>query len=78
VKGDYKTTSSTTAMMAELGWPKLQHRCYDDKLVMIYRIRNNFIAISTAQYFHPLTLGGHDYGHRFHGGGVGCFHSGSQ
>jgi hypothetical protein len=66
VKGDYKTTSSTTAMMTDLGWPTLQHRRSNAKLVMVYRITHNLIAIPAAQYFHPLTLGGHGYGHRFH------------
>ena len=53
-------------MMADLGWPTLQHRRSNAKLVMVYRITHNLIAIPAAQYFHPLTLGGHGYGHRFH------------
>jgi len=68
VKEDYRTTSSTTAMMADLCWPTLQHRRSNAKLVMVYRITHNLIhvAIPAAQYFHPLTLGGHGYGYRFH------------
>jgi len=66
VKWEYRTTSSTTAMMADLGWPTLQHRRSNAKLVMVYRITHNLIAIPAAQYFHPLTLGGHGYGYRFH------------
>jgi hypothetical protein len=34
--------------------------------VIVYRITYNLIAIPAAQYFHPLTLGGYGYGHRFH------------
>ena len=47
-------------------WPTLQHRRSNAKLVMVYRITHNLIAIPAAQYFHPLTLGGHGYGYRFH------------
>jgi hypothetical protein len=53
-------------MMADLGWPRQQYRRSNAKLVMVYRITHNLIAIPAAQYFHHLTLGGHDYGHRFH------------
>jgi len=66
VKGDYSTTSSTTAMTADLGWPTLQHRRSNAKLMMVYTITHNLIAIPAAQYIHPLALGGHGYGYRFY------------
>jgi hypothetical protein len=56
VKGNYKTTSSTTAMMADLGWPTLQHRRSNAKLVMVYRITHSLIAIPAAQSSTPWHL----------------------
>ena len=66
VKGNYRTTSSTSKMISELGWPTLQQRRSNAKLVMVYRITHDLIDIPMAQFFHHLTLGGHGYGHRYH------------
>ncbi|MCW4309772.1 MAG: hypothetical protein N0E61_16330 [Candidatus Thiodiazotropha endolucinida] len=66
VKGDYKTTSSASQMITELGWPTLQQRRSSAKVVMVYRITHDLIDIPSARFFHHLTLGGHGYGHRFH------------
>ena len=66
VKGDYKTTSSTSKMLTDLGWPTLQQRRANAKLIMVYRITHDLIDIPAAHFFHHLTLGGHGYEHRFH------------
>ena len=65
VKGDYRQTSSTSQMLKDLGWPTLQQRRSDTKLLMVYRITQDLIDIPSDQFFHPLIRGGHGYGHRF-------------
>ena len=56
VKGDYKTTSSTSQMMRDLGWPTLQDRRVNAKLVMVYRIVNHLIEIPSSSFFRPTNL----------------------
>ena len=65
-KGDYKTSSSTTAMMADLSWQHYSITASMPSLWLSARITHNFIAIPAAQYFYLLTIGGHGYGHRFY------------
>ena len=36
VKGDYRTTSSVTQMLEELGWQDLQSRCRDLRLALLF------------------------------------------
>ena len=60
VHGDYKTTSSTSEMIAKLSWPSLQQRRQDARLVMLYRIGHNLVDIPAAMFLHrtaPLTRG---------------------
>ena len=56
VCGDYKTTSSPSQMIAELGWEPLQTRRANAKLVMIYRITYGLIDIPAPDFLHPSTL----------------------
>ena len=56
VCGDFKTTSSPSQMIAELGWEPLQTRRANAKLVMIYRIRYGLIDIQAPDFLHPSTL----------------------
>ena len=56
VCGDYKTTSSPSQMIAELGWEPLQTRRANDKLVVIYRIMYGLIDIPAPDSLHPSTL----------------------
>ena len=44
VTGDYRTTNSTSQMIQDLGWPSLQQRRQDAKLVMY---------IPASRYLHP-------------------------
>ena len=55
VKGDYKTTSSTSQMIHDLGWKTLQERRINAKLVMVYRIVHGHIDIP-ASFFRPASL----------------------
>jgi hypothetical protein len=55
VKGDYRTTSSTSQMISDLGWPTLQERRVNAKLVMVYRIVHHLIDIPPT-FFRPTNL----------------------
>lgn len=55
VKGDYHTTSSTSQMVANLGWQPLAERRSNAKLVMVYRITHFLIDIQPETFFHPTT-----------------------
>ena len=61
VKGGYHTTSSTSQMLAELGWSSLQHRRQQAKLLMMYRIVHGLIEIHLPQNLHyaSTTTRGH-------------------
>ena len=54
--GDYKTTSSTSWMITNLGWSSLQQRRIEARLVMMYRITHDLVDIPAAQYLHPATF----------------------
>ena len=56
VTGDYKTTSSTSQMITNLGWSSLQQRRIEARLVMMYRITHDLVDIPAAQYLHPATV----------------------
>ena len=56
VYGDYKTTSSPSQMIADLGWETLYHRRANAKLVMMYRITYGLIDIPGPAFLHPSTL----------------------
>ena len=45
VKGDYSRHSSVTQMMNDLNWRPLQLRRRDSRLVLLYKIINNLVAI---------------------------------
>jgi hypothetical protein len=64
VTGDYRTTSSVTRMLEALQWTELQQRRKRVNVIMLYRIVNHLVAISTEPYFIPrgvaLTTRGHD------------------
>ena len=56
MKGDYRTTSSTTQMIASLGWPTLQQRHTDSRLVLMYRIVHNLTDIPADLYLHSAAV----------------------
>ena len=55
IKGDYRTTSSTSQIIQDLGWQSLQQRRSDIKLAMVYRITHGLVDIPASAYFHPVT-----------------------
>jgi hypothetical protein len=56
VTGDYKTTSSTSNMIKELGWEPLQQRRKHTRTVMMYRIIYGLLDITATTYLHPSSL----------------------
>ncbi|MCG7874753.1 MAG: hypothetical protein JAY78_00305 [Candidatus Thiodiazotropha taylori] len=54
--GDYRTTSSPSQMLADLGWEPLYQRRINAKVVMVYRITYGLIDIPASTYLHPSTL----------------------
>ena len=53
VKSKYKRTESVTAMLNELGWHSLSKRREDARLILFYKIINNWIGlqeVSDAKY----------------------------
>jgi hypothetical protein len=45
IYSDYKRTSSVTAMMNELGWKPLNERRKKQRLVLLFKIVNDLVAI---------------------------------
>jgi len=62
VKGHYHTTSSTSQMISDLGWPSLLQRRQQAKLCMVYRIVHELIEIPLPQnlQFRSSTTRGHN------------------
>ena len=56
VTGDYHRTSSTSQMITSLGWPPLQQRRADAKLVLMYRTIHNLVDIPCSAYYHPAVM----------------------
>jgi hypothetical protein len=62
VTGNYHTTSSTSQMVADLGWQPLAERRSNAKLVMVFRITHGLVDIPAENFFHPTasTTRGHN------------------
>ena len=66
VKRDYSPLSSVTVMQDDPGWRTLEHRRFDFRLIMFFKIYHNIVAINLPAYInkpdrltrhmHPLTL----------------------
>ena len=56
VTGDYKTTSSTSQMITNLGWSSLQQRRIEARLVIMYCIIHDLVDIPAEQVLHPATV----------------------
>ena len=56
VTGDYRTTSSPSQMIADLGWEPLYQGMANFKLVMVYGITYGLIDIPAPLYLHPSAL----------------------
>ena len=54
--GDYRTTSSPSQMIEDLGWEPLYQRRANFKLVMVYHITHGLIHIPAPLYLHPSAL----------------------
>ena len=48
VAGDFKTTSSTTQMMKDLGWPTLEERRKRQKVTVFYRLLNGLVEMEST------------------------------
>ena len=55
VKGKHHNTSRVTVMLHTLDWRTLWQRCVDSRLCMIYKIRNNLVAIEDDKYLQTGT-----------------------
>ena len=49
VKGDYRTTSSVSQMLHDLGWRDLKDRRRDLRLALLYKIVTGHVAINPDQ-----------------------------
>ena len=47
---DYIYTSSVTAMLKDLNWPPLDQRCIDSRLLMMYKVTYDLVAIPASDY----------------------------
>ena len=62
---DYNYTSSVTAMLKDLNCRPLDQRCIDSRLIMLYKVTHDLVAIPASQYLtcntrlsrhiHPLS-----------------------
>tara|TARA_B110000881_G_C18538833_1_gene497307 strand:+ start:57 stop:1292 length:1236 start_codon:yes stop_codon:yes gene_type:complete len=57
--GEYRTTSSVTAMVNQLKWTSLQERRAQAKAAMIYRITNNLVDVPHTFLTPTVALRGH-------------------
>ena len=51
IKRDYSRHSSVTDMMKDLNWKPLQTRRREHRLVLLYKIVNNLVAIPPEKHF---------------------------
>ncbi len=65
VVGDYRTTSSTSQMIADLGWQPLEQRRSDARLSMMFRITRGLIDICADPYLRPVTTATRGQSSRF-------------
>ena len=47
---DYRYTSSVTAMLKDLNWGPLDQRCIDSRLMMMYKVTYDLVAIPASLY----------------------------
>ena len=50
VTRDYRYTSSVTAMLKDLNWGPLDQRCIDSRLMMMYMVTYDLVAIPASLY----------------------------
>ena len=59
VKRDYSRHSSVTKMMSDLNWRPLQLRRRDSRLILLYKIINNLVAIPPDKHLVPKNQNYH-------------------
>ena len=52
---DYQRTSSVTQMIKDLNWRTLEQRRIDSRLILMYKITYDLVAIPAADYLIPNT-----------------------
>lgn len=52
---DYQRTSSVTQMLKDLNWRTLEQRRIDSRLILMYKITYDLVAIPVADYLTPNT-----------------------
>ena len=55
VMGDYKTTSSVSAMLTTLNWPLLEERRQENRQKMLQKILNDEVAVNHNNTLKPAT-----------------------
>ena len=65
VKGDYRTTSSTSQMIRDIGWKPLVERRSNAKVILIYRIINGLVQIPVSPFLHPSSISTRGHSDRF-------------
>lgn len=51
----HHNTSSVTEMLGSLGWKSLQHRRYDTRVSMLFKMVSGVVAVNPYQYAQPVT-----------------------
>ena len=55
VNKDYSRESSVSGMMVELGWPSLEERRKEARLILFYKVTKGLVAINPTEYLIPQT-----------------------
>lgn len=56
VYSDFRTTSSVTTMLNELGWRSLEQRRADFRLTLMYKIVHGLVAVPSSQLVRPIRV----------------------
>ena len=51
VLSEYGRHSSVTSMLAQLGWPTLQHHCFMSRIIFFHKIINGTVPLALPLYF---------------------------
>ena len=65
VMGDFERSSSVTAMLNHLKWPSLQERRFQNRLLMMYKIRHHLVDIHWQTYLTQLSTSTRGHNSRF-------------
>ena len=55
VTGDYRYTSKVSTMLQDLNWRPLDQRPIDSRLVLLYKVSYDLVAIPAGDYLIPNT-----------------------